>query len=181
MDMDEDGNMDTHSQDMFARTWTPYAQSCPKEDLLASTTAAVTMLAVLCIGLVRFATVRRLGSAAALAVISRLIRILQVAQARLGHPPPRRRTTQDATTEPEPAHKSASWIWLYVRQMRAARTLGYNELGWDEGVSPPQIANRFWHELTGVERAAARILDYTADLWNAELLQELSDAETGEV
>ena len=61
MDMDEDGNMDTHSQDMFARTWTPYAQSCPKEDLLASTTAAVTMLAVLCIGLVRFATVRRLG------------------------------------------------------------------------------------------------------------------------
>ena len=153
----------------------------PKEHLLASTTAAITMLAVLCIGLVRFATVRRLGSAAALAVISRLIRILQVAQARLGHPPPRRRTTQDATTEPEPAHKSASWIWLYVRQMRAARTLGYNELGWNEGVSPPQIANRFWHELTGVERAAARILDYTADLWNAELLQELSDAETGEV
>ena len=47
-------------------------------------TAALAMLAVLCVGLVRSATVRRLESAA-------VPRILQVAQARLDHPPPRRR------------------------------------------------------------------------------------------
>ena len=140
-------------------------------------TAALTMLAVLCVGLVRSATVRRLGSAA-------VLRILQVVQARLDHPPPRRRrklsrarrcrlpstavqqtqatvSTQDAATVPQLAHQTPRWIWLNVQQMRAAMTLGYTELGWDLGITPAQISGSSWHQLTGHLQAAARILDYT--------------------
>ena len=56
--------------------------------------------------------------------------------------------------------------------------LGYNEMGWDEGIPPPQISGSCWHELTGALQAAARMLDYTEDLWNEEYAQALSDAET---
>ena len=170
------------------------------EKLLASTTvatAALTMLVVLCV----YATMCRLRSAAALAVISRLIRILQVAQACLDHPPPRHRRKRshtrrcrlpssavqqtqatvnmlDAATVPQLAHQTPRWIDLNVQQMRAAMVLGYNEMGWDEGIPPPQISNSCWHELTGALQAAARILDYTEHLWNEEYAQALSDAET---
>ena len=87
-------------------------------------------------------------------------------------------STQDAANAPQPAHQTRRWIWFTVQQARAAQTLGYNELGWDEGVTPDQIAGRYWHELTGVLQAAAQILDYTEDLWNEELAQMLSDTET---
>ena len=75
------------------RSWCVQSQM---EKLLASTTvatAALTMLVVLCV----YATMCRLRSAAALAVISRLIRILQVAQACLDHPPPRHRRKRSHT------------------------------------------------------------------------------------
>ena len=67
---------------------------------------------------------------------------------------------------------------LFNRRGQHKRWATINELGWDEGVTPDQIAGRYWHELTGVLQAAAQILDYTEDLWNEELAQMLSDTET---
>ena len=59
--------------------------------------------------------------------------------------------------------------------MRSAATaLGYNMLGWDEGI-PPEVCSQRWASLSAAERTAASLLGYTAVDWDAEL--EAADAE----
>ena len=43
--------------------------------------------------------------------------------------------------------------------------LGWDSSLWDEGLEPPS-EDKYWDELTLLERAAARQLCYTNDLWD---------------
>ena len=68
----------------------------------------------------------------------------------------------------------ASWDELTERERSAATALGYNMLGWDEGI-PPEVCSQRWASLSAAERTAASLLGYTAVDWDAEL--EAADAE----
>ena len=141
---------------------------------LATTTAATAglgMLAVLSVGLVRSATVRRLGSAraAALAIISRLIQVLEIAKARLDPPPP---------WDPPRARYAMhlGWSQLNDREKLAAMSLFYTEATWGQNQADPRIIFTFWAQLTHEQQEAAHTLGYRQEIWDEEVLVDAEAA-----
>ena len=61
------------------------------------------------------------------------------------------------------------WDMLTRTEQLAARMLGFDQLLWDNGVSPPET-RRLWSELRPTLRSAAELLGYVQASWDAEWL-----------
>ena len=89
----------------------------------------------------------------------------------VSEPPPPAASVSGAT----PAKDKATWEELSEREKAAATAIGYNRLGWDEGI-PPETCSKPWATLAAAERTAASLLGYTGTEWDAEL----EEGERGE-
>ena len=84
-------------------------------------------------------------------------------------------TSQPAPTSAVPQQTlgkdKTTWSLLTEPEQSAARAVGYNQLGWDEGI-PPEACSKRWASLAPDERSAAEVLGYVGADWDAELEQE---------
>jgi hypothetical protein len=77
------------------------------------------------------------------------------------------------STAPAPAavgpkgKDKGEWSMLLPQEMRAAATLGFDAVQWDNGMTPDSIAVP-WSALPPQLRAAAMVLGYTAQEWNED-------------
>ena len=87
-------------------------------------------------------------------------------------------TTSAATQQTFGKDKHA-WSLLTEEERSAAQKLGYNQLGWDEGI-PPEICSKRWSSLAPEERGAAELLGYTGVIWDSELELEVQQDATAQ-
>ena len=123
-------------------------------------------------------------------VLERVNKILATQEQEGGSPSPIRCSTASSSTEastpapsspgknepPAPAatpgKDKATWDELSSAEKEAATAIGYNQLGWDEGI-PPETCSKRWATLADAERTAASLLGYSGAEWDAELEEEL--------
>ena len=94
--------------------------------------------------------------------------------------PPAPGTSSPGKNEPPaptatPGKDKATWDELSSAERAAATEIGYNQLGWDEGI-PPETCSKRWATLTADESASASLLGYSGAEWDAELEEEESAA-----
>ena len=58
-----------------------------------------------------------------------------------------------------PGKDKATWDELSSPEKAAATAIGYNQLGWDEGI-PPETCSKPWATLSANESASASLLGY---------------------
>ena len=122
--------------------------------------------------------------------LERVNKILAMQEQEGGSPSPIRCSTASSSTEastpapsspgknepPAPAatpgKDKATWDELSSAEKEAATAIGYNQLGWDEGI-PPETCSKRWATLADAERTAASLLGYSGAEWDAELEEEL--------
>ena len=126
-------------------------------------------------------------------ILERVNKILAMQEQEGGSPSPIRCSTASSSTEastpapsspgknepPAPAatpgKDKATWDELSSAEKEAATAIGYNQLGWDEGI-PPETCSKRWATLTADESASASLLGYSGAEWDAELEEEESAA-----
>ena len=72
--------------------------------------------------------------------------------------------------------KDLVWQQLDFREQNAAISLYYTEETWNQGTAHQAIVFTSWAQLTIAQVASARTLGYDEVSWNAELVQEESEA-----
>ena len=72
--------------------------------------------------------------------------------------------------------KDLVWQQLDFREQNAAISLYYTEETWNQGTAHQAIVFTSWAQLTIAQVASARTLGYDEVSWNAELVQEETEA-----